>query len=254
MRNLTIATLSLFALMASASFADTIVGSSGAGFQTYPVANVNENGTPYWDNTSFDGSNKNVGFQLVGLGVSPLDYWGYSNGSADTNISFSQNGLNDGATLQIEVAGNANINEFGWYQVGSPSILNPIFTGPDSPILSTTFDPSSSYGFYLKSGDVIYYTQSADNTLAGQQSTQHFAVFTTDQTPGSEAYWIGVEDLPVTSSIGACCANSASDFDYNDMIVKISTNSPQPIPEPSTYLLCGVGLLGLGIYRRRRSS
>ena len=36
--------------------ADTINGSGGAGFQNWAVTNLNENGSPYWDNPSMDGS------------------------------------------------------------------------------------------------------------------------------------------------------------------------------------------------------
>jgi len=54
------------------AFADTISGTAGAAFQSWGVTNLNQNGAPYWDNTSLDGSNMNVGFFLVNAPTAPL--------------------------------------------------------------------------------------------------------------------------------------------------------------------------------------
>jgi len=56
---------------------------------------------------------------------------------------------------------------------------------------------------------------------------QHFAIF--EEAAGT--YWIGMEDL-----------KSGSDYDYNDMIVKVSSVS---VPEPVTLLLLGFSLVGI---------
>jgi hypothetical protein len=250
LKKIALATFCLTVMLASVSFADTIVGSAGNGFQTFGV--VNENGIPFWDHASLDGSHQNIGYQLQNLGVGTLNYWGTPSGGYDLNFLFSQNGINNSATLQLEVAANAGINEFGWYQTGNTSALNPIFTGPNAPVMTTVFDPAASYGFYVKTASDTYFTQSSNNT-GGETGYQHFAVFATNQTPGSEVYWLGMEDMSGSAFQGNCNP-SAADFDYNDMIVKISTNSQTPVPEPSTYLLCGSALLALGFYRRRRRS
>ena len=62
--------VSLFGTVAA--IADTISGTAGAAFQSLAGANLNQNGNPYWDNTSIDGSNRNVGFFLVNAPTAPL--------------------------------------------------------------------------------------------------------------------------------------------------------------------------------------
>ena len=65
-------------------------------------------------------------------------------------------------------------------------------------------------------------------------TTQHFAIFS--GTPGQ--YFVGMDD----TTYGA--------VDYNDMIVKIMN-----VPEPSTFLLAGLGLLcGFRFARSTKSS
>jgi hypothetical protein len=137
--------------------ADQIFGSAGAGFQTWTTANLNENGTPFWDNTSADGPQKNIGYCMAGGGgctISPLPgtlpYWGTASGGADTDVYFGNSGpLGGGATMLIEIAGLASTNQFGWvgYDPLTNSLttgLNVIFTGSDSAGASATFTPKRS--------------------------------------------------------------------------------------------------------------
>ena len=249
--------ISLF--VSVAAFADTISGTAGAAFQNLAGANLNQNGKPYWDNISIDGSNKNVGFFLVNAPTAPLadapgvlPYWGNafnsatdSGGAADLNFTLQRTAASSIASLQLEVAQNANINEFGWYNTTNPAVLNPIFLGPDSASASNSFSPSGQYGFYLKGAGGTYFTQSSLNT-AGDTNHQHFAIFQQSSTSGAEVYWIGIEDLSVSGLNGA--ENGAGD--YNDMLVRISAVA---VPEPSTaVLVLGGSLLMLGLRKRRR--
>jgi hypothetical protein len=236
------------------AFSDTISGSGGAGFQSWAVTNLNENGSPYWDNTSMDGVNRNVGFYLAGA-PGALPYWGNAfdsgndtGGTADPSFFFQTTAPSSMAVLQLEVAGRSNVNEFGWYDLptpASPPTLHALFLGPDVALTTNTFSPGTQYGFYVRSDSTdLYFTQSSLNS-GGDTGHQHFAIFRESSVTGAESYWIGVED----SSENGLGGNENHVGDYNDMIIHISALS---VPEPSTAMLVLSGsLLMIGLIRRR---
>ena len=245
-----------------AAFADTISGTAGAAFQNWAVTNLNNNGKPYWDNVSIDGSNMNVGYFLTDAPTAPLagapgalPYWGNSfnsvtdsGGTADLNFTFQRTAASSIADLKLEVAGNEDINEFGWYNTTDPSVLHPVFLGPDAAPTSDAFSPSAQYGLYLKGAGGTYYTQSSLNP-SGDTSHQHFAIFQESSATGAESYWIGIEDLSLSGLNGA----EGSKGDYNDMLIRISAEVVPAVPEPSTMMLMLSGtLLMLALRKRRR--
>ncbi len=222
------------------TFADTIVGSSGAGWQSNYI--VNQNGTPYWDSSSLDGTKKNIGYCLTGTGncgmpgaPGALDYWGYSNGNADLDIGFMPTSGGT-AALEIEIAGYSSVNEFGYQDSTGNHIL---FTGPQGTGSTAVIAAVGEYYFFIVSGNgQTYYTDSSLNPHK-DQDFQHFAIF--DSSPDG-TYWLGMEDL----------ADKVTDADYNDMVVKITPLAPAPVPEPSSLILLGTGGLGiLGTVRRK---
>jgi hypothetical protein len=250
---------------AMATFADTISGSGSATFQSWAVTNLNQNGSPYWDNPSMDGDQRNVGYFLTDAPSAPLSgapgalpFWGNAynsvgdnGGTADLSFFFQRSAPTSSALLKLEVAGQSNVNEFGWYDITNPSALHPLFLGPDSAPANDIFSPSLQYGFYLKSGSTgTFYTQSSLNT-SGDTSHQHFAVFQESAVTGAEIYWIGIEDL----TVGALNGNEGSVGDYNDMLIRLSPlSSTNEVPEPSTALLVlSSALLLAGLRLRRRT-
>jgi hypothetical protein len=243
--------IATFLLIATQGSAFTVTGSAGAGWQNWTTDSINENGFPYWDGNSADyGSAGNIGnyltstgaFTGAGANVGTLPYWGTSTGGFDTSFAFGNPWATQGtATLMLEVAGYSNQNTFGWYTVDAGTInLNQLFSGSASPPATLSFTPGEVFGFYITTPqNYTYFTQSAYNRVTSTGASadtafQHFALF--QQQPNT--YWLGIEDL-----------FGGGDRDYNDMVVKLTY---VPVPEPRTMILLGIGLLGLGLFGRRR--
>lgn len=264
----TIAAAALLSVLAgSASAQLTVTGSAGAGFQAFPSV-LNNYGAavrPYWDQKSMDGGNRNVGNYLSGTYTAPLPagssaspgitprWWGRTSttddvATMDTSLGFNLAGGGAvSSTLRLEVAGNASNNEIGWFNLGDAvgsEVLHPLFLGAASPTSSVQFTPSASFGLYLKaSASTVFFSQSARNRggQAVDKTTQHFAVFGANLTPGSELYYIGAEDL----TRGATGIEGVGD--YNDVVITLGSGL---VPTPGAAGVLALG--GAAALRRRR--
>lgn len=152
---------SLFVLIASAllaisatSHAQILIGTPGAGWQTWSVnpissdqVDLNDNGAPWWDlqwaaygsnYATTGGADKNPGFCMtasgdcVGIGSGAfapgaLPFWsqyydpvGDTGGARDNKVYFRSTGGSLAATLFLNATANPNeVNDFGWFETNS---------------------------------------------------------------------------------------------------------------------------------------
>jgi hypothetical protein len=233
------------------SYAQTVIGSPGAGFQHWTVGNVNNSGAPFWD-AATSGPNKNIGFCLTGTGdcvgigshasaPGPLPFWGMSfdsahdsGGALDPKVYFRRSSPDQTlkATMELQFTTTIEpraINEIGWFETNSTgSVAGPrhiLFRGagvpagsstPDPVGKNVTFEPTEHFGYYfsdVSENGCLAYTLSGfnDTTPLKDCSNHDFVVFSAHPGAPRSTMWIAGIDPP-----------GCGDGDCNLTLIKVS--------------------------------
>jgi hypothetical protein len=252
----------------TAGFPGSTLGTASA--PTYGGGPATTTQGPYWNDASGDGPAANIGWCLAGGGScilfdgSPgaIPFYGGANGSAITDMSFSGDHSQITATLEASMTSQRANDTFGYYTFDptTGTILQTValLSASSAPgTQSVTFTPSTpDYGFYIENtqgnpadpstfpSEYFFYTDaSLNNVLLTPNPTdnlQHLAIFNTGNT-----FYIGAVDTTACSAdITGSCLNPA-DFDYQDMVVKLTVVTP----EPASFALLGLSLALLGMFK-----
>jgi len=249
-------------LVSGFALADTIQENGGSPTFTNVPANLTTGlgtGVPYWDNVSGDGVNKNIGYFLTATGgfaggtnFNPNQYLSAAT-TPDAPASFNLVHTTNSLILSLIGVTTGNTSDiFGLYdasKTGAAAISSEVAVyGPGTLTVGTNSTKNAlgftSIGFYLTDSAGATWFSNASQNVNGSTGEaaghQHFSIFTTGSDPNT--FYVGVEDWITNSGEGI-------NGDYNDIIIKI--NADQVVPEPATFGMLGIGLLGLGAARYR---
>ena len=188
---------------------------------------------------------------LVGVGTEDFESFADET-SAPLSLTFPGAGT---ATLngdgEVNFVAHGTTNNVGRYAISGEQYWE---TGNSFSFTINFSTAISAFGFYgIDAGDFNGQLQLiATNGGANETINTPHSI----NAPGGSVLYMGFYDLGQTYN-GIKFTNTGSSADYfgfDDMTIGTYEQiNPNPVPEPSTILLMGIGLLGLVGYSRKRS-
>ena len=168
---------------------DVIFSLSGSSLQLktsdgawYSNPTIDMNGKPFWDNTSWDGGKKNVGYCIYGGGdcgkaIAPGSQFLASKTSPNASaqdVYFTMGPGNVTASVRLNIT--SATDTLYWYTIGDQYHLHTIGTG----VGTFAFDPSNSFGLAGYNNQTRQYFFSSDCN-----DPSNFAFFQPTPEPGT---------------------------------------------------------------------
>jgi hypothetical protein len=207
------------------AIAALVMLSTGAG------ANLITNGDFEAGNTGFSSSYSHVPGNIGGAGT----YDTIANPASAHSLATSYGDHTTGSGLMMAVNGSTTPGDLVWAQTVSVTIG----TAYDfAAYISSWFPASPAEMVFSVNGSTIGLLTAPSTTAAWELA------FATWNSGGSTSALIEIRN--------ANTASSGNDFALDDLYFG-ETIFSNPIPEPGTLLMISVGLIGLGVTRRRRA-